>query len=78
MPVQVVCSVESSRSTSTVFDFEGYAPESLLDARRRQSNTKSFGGNIQRDLILGSTKTMCGCQCHGRLAHLNRVLREVV
>ena len=38
----------SPRSTSTVFDCVGYAPSRLLDARQRQPNTESYGGNINR------------------------------
>jgi hypothetical protein len=36
-----------SRSTSTIFAFVGYAPSSLLNARRKQSNTELYKGNSQ-------------------------------
>ena len=41
-----LCQPRNLRSTSTVFDFVGYAPGSLLDARQRQPSTESYRVNI--------------------------------
>lgn len=51
-----------------VFRLRAIRARQLADARQRQLSTKSHGVNIQTGVILDQRKTICGCQCYGRIA----------